>query len=46
MTNCGYVLLVEDNPDEAFLTQKAFKKGDVSNRFILLPRGGYRGLIP
>ncbi len=39
MTNCGYVLLVEDNPDEAFLTQKAFKKGEVANPLKLVSDG-------
>ena len=39
MTNCGYVLLVEDNPDEALLTQKAFKKGDVANPLKIVSDG-------
>ncbi len=39
MTNCGYVLLVEDNPDEAFLTQKAFKKGEVANPLKIISDG-------
>jgi len=30
MTNNAYVLLVEDNPDEATLTKIAFKKAKVS----------------
>ncbi len=39
MTNCGFVLLVEDNPDEAFLTQKAFKKGEVANPLKIVSDG-------
>ncbi len=39
MTNCGYVLLVEDNPDEAFLTQKAFQKGEVANPLKVVTDG-------
>jgi two-component system, response regulator len=31
MTDCGYVLLVEDNPDEILLTRGAFKRGKVDN---------------
>jgi two-component system, response regulator len=39
MNKCGYVLLVEDNPDEAFLTQKAFKKGEVTNSLKVVSDG-------
>ncbi len=39
MNDCGYVLLVEDNPDEAFLTQKAFKKGEVVNPLKIISDG-------
>ncbi len=39
MTDCGYVLLVEDNPDEVFLTQRAFKKGEVANPLKVVTDG-------
>lgn len=34
-----YVLLVEDNPNEVFLTQEAFKRGEVSNRLAVVNDG-------
>jgi two-component system, response regulator len=35
----NYVLLVEDNPNEVFLTQQAFKRGEVSNRLAVVYDG-------
>lgn len=35
----GYVLLVEDNPDEAVLTRRAFQKGEVSHPLKILTDG-------
>lgn len=40
MIDCGYVLLVEDNPDEVFLTQRAFKEGEISNPLKIVSDGG------
>jgi two-component system, response regulator len=34
-----YVLLVEDNPDEAILTQRAFKKSEVANKLQIISDG-------
>jgi two-component system, response regulator len=39
MTDCGYILLVEDNPDEVLLTQRAFKKGEVANPLKVVTDG-------
>ena len=39
MNNRGYVLLVEDNPDEVFITQRAFKKGEVANPLMVVTSG-------
>jgi two-component system, response regulator len=39
MNDYGYVLLVEDNPDEAFLTKKAFKKGELTNPLRVVTDG-------
>jgi two-component system, response regulator len=34
-----YVLLIEDNPDEVILTQRAFKKSDVVNQLKIVSDG-------
>ena len=39
MNNRGYVLLVEDNPDEVFITQRAFRKGEVANPLTVVTNG-------
>lgn len=39
MTGYGYVLLVEDNPDEVFLTQRAFQKGEIANPLKVVSDG-------
>lgn len=39
MIDYKYVLLVEDNPDEVFLTQRAFQKGEVANPLKVLTDG-------
>lgn len=37
--NDKYVLLIEDNPDEALLTQQAFKRGQVTNKLVIVSDG-------
>jgi two-component system, response regulator len=39
MTDCGYVLLVEDSPDEVFLAQRSFKKVEVTNPLRVVTDG-------
>ncbi len=39
MTKGDYVLLVEDNPDEVFLAQRVFKKGEVANPLKVVADG-------
>ena len=35
----NYVLLVEDNPDEVLLNQRAFKRSQVSNKLVVVTDG-------
>jgi two-component system response regulator len=57
VNNDGPILLVEDNPDDVLLTQRAFARNHITNRLvvatdgeqalhILLPEDGSAGLRP
>ena len=37
--NMSVILLVEDNPDDVLLTQRAFKKSNISNRLVVAKDG-------
>ncbi len=37
--NAKYVLLVEDNPDDVVLTQRAFKKSNIANEMVVATDG-------
>jgi CheY-like chemotaxis protein len=37
--NMSIILLVEDNPDDVLLTQRAFKKSNISNRLVVARDG-------
>lgn len=39
MTNSKTILLVEDNPDDIALTQRAFRKSNVLNRLVVVQDG-------
>jgi two-component system, response regulator len=39
MSNSNYVLLVEDNPDEVFLTRRAFQKGEIASPLKVVTDG-------
>ncbi|MEX1122136.1 MAG: response regulator, partial [Balneolales bacterium] len=39
MNTDSYILLIEDNPDDAELTQMAFKKNNFANSFITVEDG-------
>jgi two-component system response regulator len=46
--NDGRILLIEDNPDDALLTVRAFSKSGVGNEIVVLPDGeqGLAALLP